>query len=111
MADLVPGLVCCSTVGRLWWLPGTLLLSATAAAHPAVWPAPSATPGRPRTALRGDDLVDGRHPAHGRPDTLAGTVAIRLHRPSPGPGDWDDDLNERSTSGGSDVDCMRPAPS
>jgi len=30
-AELVAGLVCFSTVGRLWWLPGALLLSAAAA--------------------------------------------------------------------------------
>ncbi len=30
-AELVPGLVCFTTVGRLWWLPGVLLLSAAAA--------------------------------------------------------------------------------
>lgn len=30
-AELVAGTVCFSTVGRLWWLPGALLLSAAAA--------------------------------------------------------------------------------
>jgi hypothetical protein len=30
-AELVAGLVCFSTVGRLWWLPGALLLSAATA--------------------------------------------------------------------------------